>query len=190
MASHTIRNLLALSAAVLLTGCSSFGTKPPAPPSNGHRTIAEGYSLLYAIVSQQNNFEKILWVKSESDPVDHLITEIADYAGKVSAELEDIESRYPAVTLRTQFLPEVEARMRESVTSDATKSLLTLGGREFERELLLKQRGMLNQERHLARVMIAIETAEDRRQFWRSAEIRFTELHGKVGALLENYFCN
>ena len=43
----------------------------------------------------------------------------------------------------------------------------------------------------MAEVMVAIETAEERRAFWRQVEKRFGELRGDVDALLgRTYFCS
>lgn len=79
---------------------------------------------------------------------------------------------------------------RESIAAEATDTFLSKSGKELERELLLKQRSALEQEQHMAKVMIAIETAEERRAFWCQVEKRFTELRGDVDALLRrNYFC-
>jgi hypothetical protein len=42
-------------------------------------------------------------VKFESDAVDAVISEIADYTGELSAQLEDMTRRHPALTVDKQF---------------------------------------------------------------------------------------
>jgi len=178
-------------AAILLSACSSSRQQTPVAAEREHRTIAEGYSLLYGIASQQKEMKKLLLVKVESDPVDRMISDIADYTGELCAQLEDMARRYPALTIDTQFLPEVEVKSRESLTSATTATFLKTSGREFERELLLKQRTALEQEQHIAKVMVGIETAEERRAFWRGVDKRFGELRSDLEALLRNtYFCD
>lgn len=179
-----------LTLVVATGGCSSAVPQKPLSPSDGHRTIAEGYSLLYGITSQQRDLKKLLLVKVESDPVDAVISELADYTGELSAELEDMVKRYPALTVSTQFLPEVEVKTRESITAETTKVFLDTKGKEFERRLLLKQLTALEQERHMAKVMVELETTDERRAFWRRTEQRFGQLYDKVEKLLERqYFC-
>jgi hypothetical protein len=47
----------------------------------------------------------------------------------------------------------------------------------------------LGQEKNMAKVMVELETADERRAFWREAQQRFETLHGKVWRLLsEQYF--
>jgi hypothetical protein len=177
----------------VLASSACAASKPQEPPRDGagHRTIAEGYSLLYGIVSQQKDLKKLLLIKIESDPVDRAISAIADYAGELTAKLEDMAARYPALTVETQFLPEVEVKTRESIAAEAQDTFLSKSGKEFERELLLKQRSALEQEQHMAKVMVTIETAEERRAFWRGVEKRFGALRGDVDGLLRRtYFCN
>jgi len=176
--------------ALLAGACAT--SKPQEPPreTGDHRTVAEGYGLLYGIVSQQKDLKKLLLIKIESDPVDRVISEIADYTGELTAKLEDMARRYPALTIHTQFLPEVEVKTRESITAEATDTFMSKKGKEFERELLLKQRSALEQEQNMAKVMVAIETSEERRSFWRQVEKRFGELRGDVETLLRQaYFC-
>ena len=177
--------------AIVAGACSSARQQVPPPPTDGHRTIAEGYSLLYGITSQQKDLKKLLLIKGESDAVDAVISEIADYTGELSAQLEDMARRYPALTVETQFLPEVEVKARESITSDTTKVFLATEGKDFERRLLMKQLSALEQERHIAKVMVGLETADERRAFWTRTEQRFGELYAKVEQLLERkYFCD
>jgi septal ring factor EnvC (AmiA/AmiB activator) len=181
---------LAVVLLAVVAGCTSTKPQEPARSTDGHRTIAEGYSLLYGITSQQKDLKKLLLVKSESDAVDTVINEIADYTGELSAQLEDMSKRYPALTVQTQFLPDVEVKARESITDETTKVFLATKGKDFERQLLIKQLTALEQERHIAKVMIGLETADERRSFWKRTEQRFGELYGKVEQLLERkYFC-
>ena len=185
-----VRFALILSIAVVASACSSTQPQQPIPPTDGHRTIAEGYSLVYGIASQQKDLKKLLLIKTESDPVDTVISELADYTGELSAQLEDMAKRYPALSVQTQFLPDVEVKARESIASQTTNDLLARKGKSFERLLLIKQLTALEEERHIAKVMVGLETTDERRAFWKRTEQRFAELFGKVEHLLEqNYFC-
>lgn len=184
------QTLVAALLALAVASCSSSTPQKAPPVTDGHRTIAEGYSLLYGITSQQKDLKKLLVIKTESDAVDKVISELADYAAALNVQLEDMVRRYPALTVETQFLPDVEVKARESVASATSKELLASEGKDFERRLLLKQLSALEQERHIAKVMVNLETAGERKTFWENTEHGFGELYAKVENLLERqYFC-
>ena len=63
-------------------------------------------------------------------------------------------------------------------------------GEDLERRLLLKQLSVLEAERHVAKVMVALETAGRRRAFWTRTETRVGQLRAKVEQLLErDFYC-
>jgi hypothetical protein len=180
--------LLPIAIAVGMSACSAT-KQQPVPVTDGHRTVAEGYSLLYGTTSQQKDLKKLLSLKFESDAVDTLISELADYTGELSAQLEDMARRYPALTVDKQFLPVVEVKTREAISQETTAEFKSTKGKDFERRLLLNQLTALGQEKNMAKVMVELETAEERRAFWRKTQQRFETLHGKVWRLLsEQYF--
>ena len=185
---HRHQWILLIAIAVGMSACSAT-KQQPVPVTDGHRTVAEGYSLLYGITSQQKNLKKLLSVKFESDAVDDVISEVADYTGELSAQLEDMTRRYPALTVDKQFLPVVEVKTREAISQETTAEFKSTKGKDFERRLLLNQLTSLGQEKNMAKVMVELETADERRDFWRKTQQRFETLHGKVWRLLsERYF--
>ena len=180
--------VLALTATVGAAACSAAKQTPP-ETDQGHRTIAEGYSLLYGIASQQKSVDKLLLVKLESKPVDLFINELSHVMTDLCSELEDLSKRYPALDVRTQFLPSVEVKARESMAAETRDRLLAKKGKEFERFLLLTQLNALDSEYHIAKVMLDLETADERRVFWRRTEKRLGDLRAKANRLLErDYF--
>ena len=157
----------------------------PVHEAQEHRVIAEGYSLLYGIASQQRNVDKILIVKSASQSVHSLITEIANYTTSLSKQLEDFAAKYPALRVDVQFLPEVEVKARAAIASECIKELLLTSGKNFERLLLHSQLDALQQESHIAAVMVDLEV-DARRAFWVDTHKRLDVLHDKVARLLED----
>ena len=80
-------------------------------------------------------------------------------------------------------------RTREAIAQETAAEFKATKGKDFERRLLLSQLSALGQEKDMARVMVGLETADERRAFWRKAQPRFETLHGKVWRLLsERYF--
>jgi hypothetical protein len=113
--------LLPIAIAVGMSACSAT-KQQPVPVTDGHRTVAEGYSLLYGTTSQQTDLKRLLYVKFESDAVDAVISELADYTGELSAQLEDMTRRHPALTVDKQFLSVVEVKTREAISQERQRS--------------------------------------------------------------------
>lgn len=82
--------------------------------------------------------------------MDAVISEIADYTGELSAQLEDMTRRYPALTVDKQFLPVDEVRTREAISQETTAEFKSTKGKDFERQLLLKQLPALEQDKNMA----------------------------------------
>ena len=83
----------------------------------------------------------------------------------------------------------VEVKTREAISQETTAEFKSTKGKDFERRLLLKQLTALGQEKNMAKVMVELETADERRAFWHKTQQRFETLHGKVWRLLsEQYF--
>ena len=135
--------------------------------------------MLYGTMSRQKDLKRLLYVKFESDAVDAVISELADYTGELSAQLEDMTRRHPALTVDKQFLSVVEVKTREAISQETTAEFKSTKGKDFERRLLLNQLTALGQEKNMAKVMVELETADERRVFWRKTQQRFETLHGK-----------
>ena len=65
------------------------------------------------------------------------------------------------------------------VFQETTAEFKSTKGKDFERRLLLNQLTALGQEKNMAKVMVELETADERRVFWRKTQQRFETLHGK-----------
>jgi hypothetical protein len=61
-------------------------------------------------------------------------------------------------------------------------------GREFERETLLMFHNALNEQRHLAAVMVGRETSPNLKKFLESTRAQLDERYTKVGALLNRRY--
>ena len=81
--------------------------------------------------------------------------------------------RHPALTVDKQFLSVVEVKTREAISQETTAEFKSTKGKDFERRLLLNQLTALGQEKNMAKVMVKLETADERRVFWRKTQQRF-----------------
>jgi len=156
--------------------------------------LAEGYSILYHDAGNLDLSELILYVKSESDAMKKVVTEIGEVGGDVKKDLERIARDYPGVKIDLDPLPEMEKRKRAAITKDRMKDFAPLvgkGGREYERTMLLSYANGLNHERHLCQAMAEAEPDEGLKRFLLDTEKRYDGLYDRVTALLEKeYFKN
>jgi hypothetical protein len=171
-----------------IAGCG-LRQKPLPERDAGRRTISEGYSILYYAVSEQKWLSKILLLKPKSDALKRLVERTSKYSGELQGKLEELAKQYPAIHLGPPPPSEIEQRARQSEYKEQLKEILFgTSGRESERLLLLSQYTVLDQLRHLARVMVEAETEANRRAFWKGVQDEFEEEHRQVVDLLEREF--
>ena len=72
-------------------------------------------------IAPSRKIEETVAHQNRIDPVDG--HQLADYTGELSAQLEDMAKRYPALSVQTQFFQMSRSR-RESIASQTTNDLL------------------------------------------------------------------
>lgn len=217
----SLRRLKALSALVLifmLNGCASLtGNEGQTPtvqkacncakntaakdsrknhPAVGEQRqiLNEGYSLLHQEAAKLNLTELVLYVKSESNTFKAVITDVADYAGKVEKDLERIDKDYPAINLELDPLPVMEKRKRFDIGKDRAIEFapgIGRGGRDYERTVLISLLNGINHERHLCKVMAQEEPEASLKKFLIDTEHGYDKFYDRIDALLnKEYFKN
>jgi hypothetical protein len=171
-----------------LVGCSAAHEHADETARGGRPVLSYGYALLYEMVRTERFADKILLVKSESDEVKRIVGRIADHAADSKTRLEQIAKGYPAIRIDSDALPEVQVRMLRSLETEQVKDVLSRSGKDFERTLLVVLVGFVQQERHLARVMVDAETDANRRRFWTDTQRRFDAEYADALALLERRY--
>src|SRR5688572_23069566 len=86
-ATRRVALYLACLLLVSLTGCRS----PQAASPTSHASTAvrdDSYSLLYELMSQERNIDKLLMLKNEAEDVGELIVEIAQFCQDTAEELK------------------------------------------------------------------------------------------------------
>ncbi len=191
--------------ASLVAGCANPGsaTKEPGVKAKADRAkapelskqrlmLSEGYSMLYKDASNLDLAELILYVKSESDAVDKIVTAVADVGGQLKKDLERIARDYPGVRIDLDPLPEMEKRKRAALSKDRARYFAPVvghGGREYERTVLIGYANGLDHERHLCQVMAEAEPDANLKKFLLDAEKRYDDMYDRVYALLnKEYF--
>jgi hypothetical protein len=199
------------------TGCANLGTeskssdtkapdtKSPNTKSQADRSqapelseerlmLSEGYSILYRDASNLDLAKLILYVKGESEAVEKVVKEVAEFGDKLKKDLERIAKDYPGVRIDLDPLPEMEQRKRTAISVGRAKYFAPIvgkGGREYERTVLIGYSNGLNHERHLCKVMAEAEPDAGLKKFLLDTEKRYDALYERVTTLLENeYFKN
>lgn len=156
------------------------------------RILNEGYSILYRDARTLSAVKYLLWIKLESDDFDAVVTEVSEFGTRLHSDLADLPSRYPAVKVDLDPLPEMEKRKRIATGWDKFKSVAPLtgaDGRKWERIVLNSMTNGINQERHLAAEIAKDETDPGLKQFALKTQAEMDRLYEKCEALMErDYF--
>ena len=189
--------------AILASACAStapVGAKAAAdhekaPELSKQRLIlSEGYSMLHSDASKIELMDLTLYVKTQSDAVDKLVTAASDFAGQTQHSLERIAKDYPGVRIDLDPLPEMEKRKRHAIAKDRAIEFAPIighGGREYERTILIALSNGINHERHLCQVMAEEEPDAGLKKFLLETQKGYDGLYERVVALLEHeYFRN
>jgi hypothetical protein len=217
--SASFTNTISLVLILAVSGCSSLQTptqasestrnpqcdcgkhtaaetsrKPVADTGEQRQILNEGYSLLYKDASKLNLTEIILYGKSESDQIKDIITGVADFAGKLEKDLERIAKDYPAIRIDLDPLPVMEKRKRWDIGKDRVIAFapgVGIGGREYERTVLISLLNGINHERHMCKVMAKEEPEASLKKFLTDTEKGYDVFYNRVEALLnKDYFKN
>ena len=189
MRARFVTSVLALALAGFATACNKAETDqdPASGLSEQRRQLSEGYSLLYKDASSIDLVELVLYVKTESEEFNRLITAISDYGGELKQDLERIARDYPGVRIDLKPLPEMEARKRFAVGKDKAILFAPLAGRsrlEYERTMLISLSNGLNHESHLCQVMAEEEPDPGLKKFLLQTEQRYIGFYERIMNLL------
>lgn len=198
------RTVFTLLLAGLIAGCANQekASKQPSAKAEADRAkapdlskqrlmLSEGYSMLYKDASNLDLSELILYVKTESDAMHKVVTDVAEVGGQLKKDLERIAKEYPGVRIDLDPLPEMEKRKRAAISKDRARYFAPIvghGGREYERTVLIGYANGINHDRHLCQVMAEAEPDASLKKFLLDAEKRYDGLYDRVTALLEKEY--
>jgi hypothetical protein len=189
--------VLAFLLANLAAGCAHVAeprqqsaTKAPAL-SKERQVLSEGYSILYRDAGKFDASDLILMVKSESDAMKKVVTDVAEVGDNLKRDLERIAKDYPGVRIDLDPLPQMEKRKRLAVGMTRAKEFAPVvgkGGREYERTVMLSFANGLNHERHLCKVLAEAEPDAGLKKFLLETEKKYDGLYENVMGLLEKEY--
>ena len=186
--------LLILAGSALVAAACGSGSESPADQNQAQRELSTAYAQLYNTADGLSGLDALLYVKFESDAVDHFVSGMADDMAALAEEIEAATEGVAWIDLEDQGLPAVEIEKRSKAQFDRGLGLAPLVGRtgaDFERTLLLTLSGGLNQSRYLVEVMLDREEHPARRELLIRAKTTFDRLYdADVDLLNARYFCN
>ena len=192
-------NLFALLAILAFCGCRSPESRPglsqdPLDPTGRehpadlkHHIRDNAASLLYDLLNDEKNVNKLLIVKRESKALEELIDEISATAAAGAKKLEQLAAADRTLHLDVMELPSGEAATREAIAKTTTSDLLHVKGPDFEFKLLLTQAEALNYGAHLAKVAAANESRPGSARQFSSLSEQLQRLHDRVVARLNTH---
>jgi hypothetical protein len=175
------RTLLAAFVALSCAACAA--PPPPAPVARGVAG-GTGYALLYDLLGQEKDVDKLLIIKTEHDDFQAIIDAIAERTGRAYEELGALGEADPALNLSDPGLPAGEVAARDAIKAAKQKSLLTENGEELELQLSLAQSEALGYIGGLTEALSRAESDPARLEFTRALWRDARRLHEDLLALL------
>jgi hypothetical protein len=144
-------------------------------------------SLLYDLLNDEKNLDKLLIIKRGSKELDELVKNISTSCRDHAKTLEQLAAADHTLNLHTPGLPSGEAATRDAIAKTKEHELLLAKGLELQFKLLLTQTEGLNYGSHLAKVAAENETNPGgAREFSRIAG-ELNHLYERVAALLQTH---
>jgi septal ring factor EnvC (AmiA/AmiB activator) len=168
-------------------GCQTVTTNPSRAPATAEAGLRDNlYSLLYDLLSDERHVSKLLLIKRESRPLNHLIKRISDEAAQGADQLKEFAKKETSLNLEIKNLPPGERAVRQAIATTKRNELLKSSGRDFERALLLTQMEALNYGAHLAAVAAKKDPAPRRAEYLSNLSRTMNELRSEVFQMLFN----
>ena|ERR1700733_12319836 len=178
-----MKNLLAIFFVIACVGCSSMSS--PIPNDGGKfRQHNEGYSLLYKLVSDDGDVDKIFILKHADDSVKALIKEIAAYMQSARKQMDEFRKSDRGLDYGVSDLPAIEQRSRDLQAGDERSALLFSGGETFELRLIFTQTEAMNYATQLAKSLAEREDDPNRKKFLDDVAKRCGAFHERLMNLL------
>jgi hypothetical protein len=177
------QTMLCLAAALILAGCSET---PNTPSQNGgmFRERNEGYSLLYKLMSDNGDVDKIFILKHADEPVGGLVKEIAAACKSAKAQMDE----WPKANNRIEFdvadLPKIEQAARDQESSAQAKNLLTSSDKPFETKLIFNEAEAMGYAANLCEALLKHEDDPGHKDFLTKLQKQCSDFRDRLMELL------
>ncbi|WP_353221768.1 hypothetical protein [Salinisphaera sp. C84B14] len=199
----TTRLLIGLLLMATLNGCAALdrdtGKAPETATHDQSNTqgkslrdqLNAGYSDLYSNVDGLSQVDKIFYVKLESDDVEKVVTEVTDYCGELAARMEGLTADYPALDIERKIDPPIIKAARDAqkkATLERFAPVVGDSGTAFERGLLIRLLGAMDQQRYMAATLAEREPDPGLSKIMANAADRFAGFYEDIDTLLKARF--
>jgi hypothetical protein len=185
---------IAATALVLaLVACppSMAARKPPPEKTEPRAQLSIGYSLLYQEAAGIPKLKWLFMFKEKASDMGQLADNLITYYQHLADTMVKLSKQYPAMRIDLEPMSHIESETRKAIGTDQAKDMAPLAGKsgiEFEREALLMFSNALNEQRHLAGIMVGLETQPALKEFLQSTKSQLDERYTKVGSLLNRRY--
>ncbi|MBS63408.1 hypothetical protein [Salinisphaera sp.] len=198
--AHLLVGLLVI---VTLNGCAMLDrgagkdpdTAPPAQSKTADNTLRDrlnaGYSDLYSNVDGLSQVDKIFYVKVESDDVEKVVTDVTGYCGELARRLESLTADYPALDIKREIDPPIIKAARDAQKKATLKRFAPVvgdSGTAFERGLLIRLLGAVDQQHYMAATLAEREPEPGLSKIMANAADRFADFYEEIDSLLKARF--
>ena len=185
--------VIATSLLLTLAACSQFGdTRKPPPDRNAPRTqLSIGYSLLYQEADGIPKLKWLLMFKEKHEEMGQVTNDLLAYYQQLAETMQRLSRQYPAMRIDVAPMSEIEAAERKAIGEDTAKDFVPIAGKsgvEFEREALLMFYNALDEQRHLAGVMVGLEPDPGLKKFLEATRAQLQAHYTRVGELLNRRY--
>jgi hypothetical protein len=176
-----------------LAACSHLcPTAGPGKDENAPRAqLSIGYSLLYQEADGISKLKWLLMFKDKPEEMGGLTNELVGYYRELAETMQRLSKQYPAMRIDAAATSKIEGDERKAIGEDLAKDFAPVVGKtgaEFEREALLMFYNSLNEQSHLAGVMVGLETDPGLKKFLETTKAQLEARYAKVGALLSRRY--
>ncbi len=112
-------SILLLTSLFILSGCCEKKQPTTLPGQQ-----PEGFALLYNVSSQEQDVDKLLWIKTPGKEIADWVKEIAAFNKAVTTQLEAWKQDGSVTNLKNLSLPPAEVKARAQASSETTGELL------------------------------------------------------------------
>ena len=195
--------LVGLLVTVTLNGCAMLDRgagkdpdmAPPAQSKTADNALRDrlnaGYSDLYSNVDGLSQVDKIFYVKVESDDVEKVVTDVTDYCGELARRLESLTADYPALDIKREIDPPIIKAARDAQKKATLKRFAPVvgdSGTAFERGLLIRLLGAVDQQHYMAATLAEREPEPGLSKIMANAADRFADFYEEIDSLLKARF--
>jgi|GEM_PF-1016301 len=195
----TSLGLLLIVCILSASGCATIrGTDaPPAEPAftagdeSARDQLNDGYSDLYSSADGLAQVDKIFYVKIESDDVQRVVEDITDYSGQLAQRMTTLTDDFPALAIdRETESPIIQAahEAQKKATLKRFAPVVGTSGAAFERGILIRLLGAVDQQHYLAATLAEREPVPALSKIMTSAAQQYADFYDEIDTLLKARF--